>query len=265
MKRDPVRLLDDPFCSPALRADLEAESRTMHALAFDAAASAARLHAAIDGGAKLGAVGRLATTKGGLTSTGWLGAKAAWILVGSVAIAGVVGFGLSRRLDARLATAKVRSPAGLAHAVPIPVPHEDTATPPGAMPPATAAQVEPPPEAQPEPVAAPLAPPEVRASNRTPVRASGPKTDDVAEETAALTHLREIAKSDPPGALALADQGQKRFPSGIFVQEREAIAITALDQLGRKGEAMQRARAFLAHYSDSPLAGKVRRIAGASD
>jgi hypothetical protein len=256
MKRDPVRLLDDPDCSPSLRADLEAESRARHALAFDAVACAARLHAAIEGGAKLSSVGQLATTtptKAGL-GAGWLGVKAAWIFVGGVGLAGVVGFGLFRHPDPS-ASAPVQSVhVAAASAGPVPVEPSQPTEP--------VLQEEPAPAPTNPELATVPAPREHRASTAISSRAAEPKTDDVAAETAALARLREVAKSDPATALALADQGQVQFRAGFFSQEREAIAIGALDQLGRREEAKRRAVAFLSRYADSPLAGKVRRIAG---
>jgi hypothetical protein len=109
------------------------------------------------------------------------------------------------------------------------------------------------------------------ANPRLPARAAttarpttnAPSGDDtLSEETANLARLRAAARSDPALALFIANEGNRRFPRGIFGQERESIAIDALARLGRTSEARARARAFLAAYPGGPYAEKVRKVTG---
>jgi hypothetical protein len=55
---------------------------------------------------------------------------------------------------------------------------------------------------------------------------------------------------------------ERRFPDGILLQEREALTISALAELGRSSEASARARAFLRAFPQSPHAERVRRAVG---
>jgi hypothetical protein len=82
------------------------------------------------------------------------------------------------------------------------------------------------------------------------------------EETEHLAALREAAPSDPARAVRMAEEGARRFPRGVFAQEREVIAIRALAASGRGGEARVRAAAFRARHPESPAAEGLRRIAG---
>ncbi len=77
-----------------------------------------------------------------------------------------------------------------------------------------------------------------------------------------LVRLRALEPSDPQQALALAEEGRRRFPGGLYAQEREALAISALVHLGRRGEAEARARAFVAAYPRSHLVERIRELTG---
>jgi hypothetical protein len=68
--------------------------------------------------------------------------------------------------------------------------------------------------------------------------------------------------SNPGRALAMADQLARDFPNGEFVQEREAIAVEALARVGRKGEALQRARALLGRFPRTPYAARLELVIG---
>jgi len=70
----------------------------------------------------------------------------------------------------------------------------------------------------------------------------------------------EAQEGDPASALALAQRGDREFPSGYFVDEREAFAIVALDRMGRRAEAVERGQRFLAAHAHAPHATMVRRI-----
>jgi hypothetical protein len=68
--------------------------------------------------------------------------------------------------------------------------------------------------------------------------------------------------SDPGRALAMADQLAREFPNGEFVQEREAIAVEALARVGRKEEALQRARALLRRFPRTPYTARLELVIG---
>jgi hypothetical protein len=58
---------------------------------------------------------------------------------------------------------------------------------------------------------------------------------------------------DPAGALGFVTAHEKRFPSGAFVEEREAYAVQALARSGRSAEAKARGAKFRARYPQSLL------------
>lgn len=78
-----------------------------------------------------------------------------------------------------------------------------------------------------------------------------------------MAELRQKAHADPAAAAAMADEGQARFPHGLFWQDREAIAVEALMQRGQRDEARRRAGAFLVRHPESPFAERMRRVTGA--
>ncbi|MBE7484114.1 MAG: hypothetical protein HS104_29615 [Polyangiaceae bacterium] len=134
-------------------------------------------------------------------------------------------------------------------------------------PPAPTAVVAPPEPKAPEPVAPPApqpsaAPPPVVASPppSAPAKVQAQKPT-LAEEVRQLAEVRALAASDPAGAARKADEGHKRFGSGMLYQEREAVAITSLARAGRGAEARSRAGRFLAQFPKSPFADQVRAAA----
>lgn len=82
-------------------------------------------------------------------------------------------------------------------------------------------------------------------------------------ETALLNDARGILAHDPAAALRLTERHRREYPSGIFVQEREVIAITALMRLGRTDEARSRAEAFEHAYPRSAYNRQIGRLLGA--
>jgi hypothetical protein len=98
-----------------------------------------------------------------------------------------------------------------------------------------------------------------------PVPPSAPRPapeDKLAAEMDLLARLRAVGDGDPARALAIAAEGDQRFPGGVFTQEREAISIGALVRLGRTGEARARASSFLAAYPRSSFAERIKRTIG---
>jgi hypothetical protein len=68
--------------------------------------------------------------------------------------------------------------------------------------------------------------------------------------------------SDPARALAATAEHRRRFPHGVLAQEREVIAIEALQRLGRQAEARARGARFFSRFPDSAYREKVRSVIG---
>jgi hypothetical protein len=83
-----------------------------------------------------------------------------------------------------------------------------------------------------------------------------------AEEYRLLRAARRALAETPARALALAEDHARRFPSGMLGQEREVIAVEALVELGRAGQASERARSFFTAYPNSPYRGRIERALG---
>jgi hypothetical protein len=240
-----ARLRDDPDAPPIVRADLVRATK-VPAVAFDAARGLAALEAAIQA---VGAPAAPSAAAGkSLAATLAKGA-----IVGLVAV-GIAG-GASVWLGGRKAApppASVMSSA--VEVAPPPAPHapsepveEASLPPPRTVPSSSLAR-------RPEPhVAAPPA----SSSAEAPPAPSG-----ASQLQMEMENLVRLRAADPRQALALAEEGQRRFPSGFYVQEREALAIAALVQLGRRGEAVARARAFVAAYPRSHFVERIRELTG---
>ncbi len=117
----------------------------------------------------------------------------------------------------------------------------------------------------------PQPPAEVASANALPVPApaervpapaapSADAQDRLRQEVSQLAQVRRVVKSDPAAALALAEQGHREFRDGALYQEREALALQALSQLGRAAAVESRGTAFLAQFPQSSFAPEVRRM-----
>jgi len=104
------------------------------------------------------------------------------------------------------------------------------------------------PEAKPTTsVDAPLAPKEAPAPPT--------ETDLVGQAQVALL-------ASPARALALCEKHRRLYPHGVLVQEREVLAIEALEHLGRHSEAVQRGDRFLKAFPSSAHRSKIVSIVG---
>ncbi|WP_438014874.1 hypothetical protein WMF18_28800 [Sorangium sp. So ce315] len=116
---------------------------------------------------------------------------------------------------------------------------------------------EPPRAPAPEPPRAPAgAPWPARASastaGATAAGGSAPAAlPDAETEIGLLQRAQEALAARPAEALALADAHLARFPGGALAQEREVIAVGALEALGRDEAALARARRFVAAHPSS--------------
>jgi len=81
-----------------------------------------------------------------------------------------------------------------------------------------------------------------------------------ASETAIMTALR--ASQDPATRLALARDGNQRFPAGPGASERTAAIVAALVALDRVPEARVEARQFLEAHPSDPWAKSIESLTG---
>jgi hypothetical protein len=252
----PVRLRDDPAATPSLRAEL-GRAGSAGISSYDVAAGLARFEAALPPPVPAAA------------GPGLLGAalKGAVVGVAVVGVAGAMSLAPSGAAPPVVPTAVPAGPAtGVAVATGAPevVPGPPPAVPDDPRP----APVAPPRRALPTHQDGPAARP-ARSDERAEDAGAAPRplshTDALALEMENLGQLRTLASSDPVAALALATEGQQRFPTGVFVEEREAIAVGALVRLGRAAEARARAEAFLAAHPRSAFAERLRALTGAGE
>jgi hypothetical protein len=82
------------------------------------------------------------------------------------------------------------------------------------------------------------------------------------DEPALMARLRTSVKPEPAQALALADEGDRRFGESPFAEERRALAIRALINLQRMGAARSRAYGFLERYPDGPFSAEIAAMTG---
>ncbi|MDF2693626.1 MAG: hypothetical protein K0S65_2009, partial [Labilithrix sp.] len=95
----------------------------------------------------------------------------------------------------------------------------------------------------------------VRSSTVSAGGASSPEIELLQRAKAALV-------SDPERALSITSEQARAYPSGEFVQEREVIAVEALSRLGRKDEAVRRARALVKQFPRTPYAARLEIAVG---
>jgi hypothetical protein len=82
------------------------------------------------------------------------------------------------------------------------------------------------------------------------------------DEPALMERLRGDLKPNPASALALADEGERRFAESPRAEERRALAIQALINLGQIGAARSRSYQFLERYPSGPYSAHVAAMTG---
>lgn len=125
--------------------------------------------------------------------------------------------------------------------------------------PAAVAPVVPPPwNAVPEPAPPPTPAPSSEAPAASPVRAARPvdSSDLDSKALAAQRALLDVARAalsrgEAANAIEVVKRDAVEFPNGKLAEEREAILIRALVQVGSFDEARDRATRFHARYPDS--------------
>jgi len=71
-----------------------------------------------------------------------------------------------------------------------------------------------------------------------------------------------LGRSSFANALALVVEHQRRFPSGHFAEEREALRVKALVGLDRREEARKAAAAFQVRFPNSALLARIQAMLG---
>jgi hypothetical protein len=77
-----------------------------------------------------------------------------------------------------------------------------------------------------------------------------------------LRSARASLAAQPREAYRLAEQHKELYPQGVFAQERDALAVEALQRAGDLKLARQRAQAFVQRYPSSPHAHRFRETMG---
>jgi hypothetical protein len=111
--------------------------------------------------------------------------------------------------------------------------------------------------------ARPAEPSFARAEPTAPAPGSVPpeQVGDAREESRMVAAARDALRlGDPASSLGWLERAHQKFPNGVLVQEREALAIEALALSGRRDEAEKRAAAFLRDYPKSPHAARVQAL-----
>ncbi len=98
---------------------------------------------------------------------------------------------------------------------------------------------------------------EAKTESTAPTSAEEP--DALERELAIVRRMRRALGSDPGTVLDLAAQADREIGRGVFAEERAALRVFALSELGdaRTDEA---AAAFLRAYGKGPFAARVARI-----
>jgi hypothetical protein len=126
------------------------------------------------------------------------------------------------------------------------------------------------PEAIPEEEPAVEEKPAVKQADPAPERsvpatkAASPRKSGVAEEVALMGRIRRaIQAEDSDRALRLLRQHARRFPNGVFADEREVSLAEALCAAGKIDKGREVANGFVAKNPQSSLAARARRACAA--
>jgi hypothetical protein len=271
----------------AERPPAHARSRALSLVGVGAGLAAGATTATVATGAT-GAATQVAAPK---VATLGLVALGKWIAIGALLGAGVLTAApyVTQKGAARAVTGAAQSPVAALPAANAPRPtgaHEGSASPvapsdvPGANLPAGAGAAA---EPMPSPIANPVAPTvrgsspasaarsglatappstaeEAPAAPVLPPRAEEPASQALGDQVAALNRARSsLAAGDATAALRALDDYDARFPDGVLAEEAAVMRIDALVAMGRREEASDLARRFIAAHPASPYASRVRQ------
>lgn len=253
MSDDPIRFRDDPQRAKMLRDDLRAAATATPA-ALDLAAGMAKLESSLQQAASAGTTGAGATAAGSAAPS----ATAGILWFGSVlGLAGIV-------VAAILVT--TRDDVGSApHSVSVQQPRRSVS--PTAPPATSASTANESPAAQPSPRAnaeAPVASPGPRRAERLgragAETAAAPDLDLITREIELVARARVLLAADPAAALAAAETARSESPDGPLAEEREALAILALNAIGRREEARRSATAYLERWPSGTQRARIQDV-----
>ncbi|MEQ8456790.1 MAG: hypothetical protein RIB77_21055 [Sandaracinaceae bacterium] len=254
MSADPPRLREDPASPSGLR-ELLAHGEPPPRLGAATKAASAAAVATLAGGSAAAASTATATAAG----------TKLWLLLGGLAVTGLVGGGVALvagSLPAREAR-PTETPAEPASARARSLPLPESTLPESTLPAAE--------EPAPRPDDPVEAPPAQRERSPAPSRARQPAAERPAPERAAsaggllveaslLERARSLLATDPGAALAATERHRREHPRAQLVAERELIAIDALQRLRRYAEARRRARRMIERAPDGIYAERARAI-----
>lgn len=106
--------------------------------------------------------------------------------------------------------------------------------------------------------------PSTRSATSSPradatIAAPAAATNDLSAEVALLQRARvAIGRGDAEAGLRAVQEHERSFPNGTLVQERRAIRILALCDLGKTTQGRAEARTFLASGSNGAFSGLIR-------
>jgi len=110
-----------------------------------------------------------------------------------------------------------------------------------------------------------VAPPLESPTETIPRSTGGARAPGPAEEQALIEAIRHgLAAHDYSRALTLIGEHSRRFPRGIFVEEREAMRIKALWSLGRVSQARALTTSFRGRYPNSVVLPSLERLVGSA-
>lgn len=244
----PKRLLEDPATAEALRADLQAAAN--HQVSYDLASGLSHFEANLP---NLGAAGS--------SAGGW---STALVKLGALGVVGgaLVAAGLSMNDTSHQEQAEAQLTTALATPDQAKTPEsKPTVEPPEAVAvedlkpveEATPALREPAAKAPAAPTPKPAPEPSATTTNRDAL---------LQEEVKQLRQIRQQLPQNPAKALALANEGHQRFSKGVLYQEREALALSALHQLGRQQELQTRGDRYLETFPSGSFSSRVRQLLG---
>ncbi|MEQ8728248.1 MAG: hypothetical protein RID81_43600 [Sandaracinaceae bacterium] len=259
MSADPPRLREDPASPSGLR-ELLAHGEPPPRLGAATKAASAAAVATLAGGSAAAASTATATAAG----------TKLWLLLGGLAVTGLVGGGVALvagSLPAREAR-PTETPAEPASARARSLPLPESTLPESTLPESTLPAAEEPAPRPDDPVEAP---PAQRERSPAPSRARQPAAERPAPERAAsaggllveaslLERARSLLATDPGAALAATERHRREHPRAQLVAERELIAIDALQRLRRYAEARRRARRMIERAPDGIYAERARAI-----
>src|SRR3954462_8914457 len=119
--------------------------------------------------------------------------------------------------------------------------------------------------AAPSEVAGPAGAPPARRRQVSPSASDGDGRAAVEslEEAQLMARLRHLAEHDSARAVALAREGNRRFPDSPDAPERTSILIHALAEEGEAMKARGEAEKMVNHYPDSEWVREIERFTGA--